>query len=230
MYIVKSEKRPDKTIAQMELLDFFGTARKIVFNADDPKDAKKAERILKPKGLRKSRRPKRKQTPQKQKEMKEVIPNLAKKRVSNPILIQNSKLLESKPKLSKISSPPIKTAAIQPAQPINNEILKSASQKPISDQMITKFGDGGDLEVECPFCQEPILFEYSDIDEKDLVNTRLCICDAIARVSIRDYNRSIFNNLKIPELTLNKITKKHRNDVMDENNNSIYTYAFQNRI
>ncbi len=54
MYICKFET--ERNIKQMELTDYFGTEREIVFDMNNPKDIKKAMKHLTPKGLRKVKR------------------------------------------------------------------------------------------------------------------------------------------------------------------------------
>ena len=57
MYILKSENDSQSTVKQSELNDFLGIKRTIVFDLDDPIDAKKGRRVLRPKGIRRRRTP-----------------------------------------------------------------------------------------------------------------------------------------------------------------------------
>ena len=99
----------------------------------------------------------------------------------------------------------------------------------IPETMITQFGNGGDLEVECPFCSDTIYFRYEDIDVKKNASTRICSCDAIARISIQQSNRGIFSDFKIQNFDIASQVRKYKNIILDEYNNEIITYAFLNR-
>jgi hypothetical protein len=99
----------------------------------------------------------------------------------------------------------------------------------LPEGILNELGKGGDLEVECPFCSDTIFFRYEDIDVKKKASTRICSCDAIARISIQQSNRGIFSDLKLQNFDIASQVRKHKNTILDEYNNEIITYAFLNR-
>jgi hypothetical protein len=44
-------------------------------------------------------------------------------------------------------------------------------------------GTGGEFEVPCPVCGDPVAFEYMDLDGRGLEHARLCDCGALAMLS-----------------------------------------------
>lgn len=286
MYVVRSEKERKASVVQMELSDFFGgPKRKIVFNADDSKEAKRAERILKPKGLRRARKKPQKVKPQRQKGIEEVLPSPsikdlkakkgpAKKESKNHLKNTSSEIEKGQKSIANrrkkvVEQKPLEKPLEKPNQQITTIFEKSTLPPPISlsnslnlqpqknssplgevnpnfllqapppdkkspefilaESILKELGKGGDLEVECPFCSDTIFFRYEDIDAKKKASTRICSCDAIARISIQQSNRGVFSDLKIQNFDIASQVRKHKNPLLDEYNNEIITYAFLNR-
>ncbi len=199
MYVCISSDKP--SITQMEIIDFCKESRRIVFNLDKKRDFYKAMRTLTPKGLKKRRKRKNK---------------------SNQKLIQRT-ITETIDLFFKIDIPKIKTQ--ESLKPKKKEVTKNKII--IEDNLIQKFGTSGNLEVICPFCQDIINFEYFNLEEKKKRATRICSCDAIARISTRSFNKKIFSDLGIQNEFFNKFVQKIENELQDEFGNPIFTYAFR---
>ncbi|UYP44088.1 hypothetical protein NEF87_000373 [Candidatus Lokiarchaeum ossiferum] len=247
MYICKSEK--SATITQLELSDYFSEGRKIVFDMDNERESKKATRILKPKGLiKKRRRNAKKVKPQKQTTMADMFgTKLNKSRKKRSSIKKETKDLSKKiPQIIKketksIVKPSSTNQKIEPnpqpeikkvVQPKLKKKTKSipSMTKPFVDyDTITKFGQDGDVEITCPFCSDTMFFFYDDLEGKNIRNTRVCSCDAVARISTRQYNKKIFLDLGLKE-EHSKLIKSFENDLQDEYGNPIFTFAFQNQI
>ena len=56
MYVCKSAEKANSDFAQLELSDYFGIKRIITFDLDDPSEARKAKKVLRPKGIGRRRR------------------------------------------------------------------------------------------------------------------------------------------------------------------------------
>ncbi len=200
MYICISSDKP--SITQMEIIDFCEEPRKVVFNLDKKRDYYKAIRTLSPKGLKKRRKRKNK---------------------SNQKFIQRT-IPQTLDLLFKIDIPKIKTHENLPTkkkEENKNKII-------IEDHIIQEFGTSGNLEAICPFCQDIINFEYFNLEEKKKRATRICSCDAIARISTRAFNKKIFSDLGIQNKFFNEFVQKFENELQDEFGNPIFTYAFRN--
>ena len=200
MYICISSNKP--SITQMEIIDFYKESRKVIFNLDKKRDYNKAIRTLTPKGLKKRRR---------------------KNHRSNQKLIQRT-ITETIDSFLNIDLPKIK-----PNENLktNKKIEDTKYQITIDDDIIQQFGSGGNLEVICPFCQDTINFEYFNLEERRNKATRICSCEAIARISIRGFNKKIFSDIGISPDLFNKYVQKTENDIQDEFGNGIHTYAFK---
>ncbi len=200
MYICISSDKPSKT--QMEIIDFCKGSRRIVFDLDKKSDFYKAKRTLTPKGLKKRRK---------------------KNNKSNQKLIQRT-ITQTLDSFFKIDIPKIKTH--ENLKPKTKEVIKNKII--IEDFVIQEFGTSGNLEVICPFCQDIINFEYFNLEEKKKRATRICSCDAIARISTRAFNKKIFSDLRIQNDFFDKFIQKIENEIQDEFGNPIFTYAFRN--
>lgn len=201
MYICISSDKP--SIIQMEIIDFCKKSRKIVFNLDKKRDYNKAKKTFTPKGLKKRRKRKSKKN---QKQIQRTIADIVDSYLK--IDIPNNKI---------------------------NEKLETEKKREVSkykiileDSVIQEFGTGGNLEVICPFCQDTINFEYYNLEEKKKKATRICSCDAIARISTRAFNKKIFSDLGIQNKFFNEFVQKIENELQDEFGNPIFTYAFRN--
>ena len=201
MYICISSDKP--SIIQMEIIDFCKKSRKIVFNLDKKRDYNKAKKTFTPKGLKKRRKRKSKKN---QKQIQRTIADIVDSYLK--IDIPNNKI---------------------------NEKLETRKKREVSkykiileDSVIQEFGTGGNLEVICPFCQDTINFEYYNLEEKKKKATRICSCDAIARISTRAFNKKIFSDLGIQNKFFNEFVQKIENELQDEFGNPIFTYAFRN--
>lgn len=309
MYICK--KAEGKTTKQLELGDFFGKSRQIIFDMADPKDLKKANRVLKPKGVKpkKKRSSKSQKTPKIQKDLKAAVPkgtpkkskttkkkdilsqsqfaekkegvpiSLKKekkstKRNMNTVLTTSAELQISKNEISTID-PAINSSALPKSdKKIKKEITSNSETEklpiiktldveekniqklpvisetePLIDvkptvsikqpkimgweQVLPSFlaesvGDGGQLEVECPICHNQLAFQYDDLDMKNIKNTRLCDCGALVRISIRKSPAMVFLDLKLQKEALAVLLKGIENEVVDEYNNPIFSYALKN--
>ncbi len=370
MYVCKSKRDTKNAFAQLELMDYLGAERKIIFDLDNPSEARKAKKVLRPKGIRrrgsrkkKSSKPSKsfhqrslsalfsgnkKKTSRKKhtapeddtqgpKEQKKLTKKTTKKKLTakepspkerlnkkkltkktsskkksaektltkktlaekEPIKTKNTGL-KFKPKVpspiqnkekkkesktqkpqkitnkakEKIKSPTHKEkvenlsekkkpktaepkekpeenrekkkseraqkskktgkSRIQDSQSSITEKIEVETKKPEDsalevkrERALEKFGDGGELEVECPFCSNIVYFEYQDIDEEDPRSTRLCACDAILRLSIRDYHPKFFSDLQEMGFENTKKTKRKNTTVQDEYGNFIRVHGFQ---
>jgi hypothetical protein len=186
----------------MEIGDFYKESRRIVFNLDKKRDYYKAIRTLTPKGLKKRRKRKNK---------------------SNQKFIQRT-ITETLNSFLKIDIPKNKTHEnLQTKKKVENK-----NRIIIEDHIIQEFGTSGNLEVICPFCQDIINFEYFNLEEKKKRATRICSCDAIARISTRAFNKKLFSDLGIQNEFFNEFVQKIENELQDEFGNPIFTYAFRN--
>jgi len=186
----------------MEIVDFYKESRRVVFNLDKKRDYYKAIRTLKPKGLKKRRK---------------------RRNRNNKKLIQRT-ITQTLDSFFKNDVPKIKThedLKLKKKEEKKNKII-------IEDQIIQEFGTGGNLEVICPFCQDIIYFEYFNLEEKKKRATRICSCDAIARISTMGFNKKIFSDLGIQKDFFNEFVQKFENELQDEFSNPIFTYAFRN--
>lgn len=130
--------------------------------------------------------------------------------------------------------PEPKLKSISELGPENNIIVDSDSPSSeilhlVDYDTITQFGDDGNIEITCPFCKDIIYFHYDDIDRKSIRNTRVCSCDAIARISSRMFNKKIFSDFGLVQKH-EKLIKKVENQFQDEYGNPVFTFAFQNQI
>ena len=201
MYICISSNK--SSITQMEIIDFYKKSRKVVFNLDKKRDYNKAIRTLTPKGLKKRRR---------------------KKDKSNQKLIQRT-ITETINLFLNFDLPKIK---LDENLKTNKKIEDTKNQIIIEENLIQQFGSGGNLEVICPFCQDTINFEYYNLEERKKKATRICSCDAIARISTRGFNKKIFSDLGIQNKNFDELGQKIENEIQDEFGNPIFTYAFRN--
>jgi len=200
MYICISSDKP--SITQMEIVDFYKESRRVVFNLDKKRDYYKAIRTLTPKGLKKRRK---------------------KKNKSNQKFIQRT-ITQTLDSFFKFDIPKIEKHE-------NLETKKKEENKYeliIEDHVLQEFGTSGNLEAICPFCQDIIYFEYFNLEEKKKRATRICSCDAIARISTIAYNKKIFSDLGIEKKNFNQFVQKIENEIQDEFGNPIFTYAFRN--
>ncbi len=254
MYICK--KKDVVTIAQMELIDFFSDSRKIYFNMENERESKRAERILKPKGLIKRRRiNKSKKKAYKQTNMMDLysVSNTAKKSKKIKLIKKSPQksIIHKKLKhhtnlnteITKESKVDLEANIKQTLEPIieskkkniNNDYKKQINTKKpekvnrISEDLVKKIGKGGNLEIICPICEDSIFFSYDDVDSKKLHNTRICSCDAILRISTVYFNKNIFNNIGISNIAKDQI-ETYENNIRDEYNNKIFTYAIKDLI
>jgi hypothetical protein len=233
MYI---SKKGTKTTTQLELGDFFGQTRKIIFDLDDPKDARKAQRVMKPKGIKPRR--KRSKPPKKLKQapLQEILPptvlkpakSKMKKTTAAQSIVNNtpavsSNLVSSKKKTSSETKPSVpKTIPLPSPEPVR---LITGWSGYVPSEIYDLVGDGGDLEVLCPYCKDLLSFHYDNIDVIGFKHTRLCDCGALVRISIRKGNKAIFRDIKFPQSTIPNLIRSAENDVRDEYGNAIYSYA-----
>ena len=186
----------------MEIVDFYKESRRVVFNLDKKRDYYKAIRTLTPKGLKKRRKKKNKSN---QKFIQRTITQTLDSFFKNEI-----------PKIEKHEK----------LEPRNKE--ENKYKLIIEDHIIQEFGTSGNLEAICPFCQDIINFEYFNLEEKKKRATRICLCDAIARISTRAFNKKIFSDLGIQNDFFKNFVQKIENEIQDEFGNPIFTYAFRN--
>jgi hypothetical protein len=248
MYICKFQA--EKNIKQMELTDYFGTSRKVVFDMNDPKDIRKAQKAFEPKGLEKKTRKRS------GKNKKEIQPKLDQFKInSRPttnhsittephrnLINEQQKVEQKEKKQIKRSEKTIKITNTGLNQPSPTELVKSSNvlsqineliQKPISTtplntSFLSSVGFGGNLVVLCPFCQEEVNFSPDDLDMPKLSAARVCDgCGAFLRISIRGFHKNIFSDLKIPFDFIQKNQKHSVNSIQDESNNIIYSYGLR---
>jgi hypothetical protein len=253
----------------MEISDFFGSKRKIIFDMDDEDDRAKAKKVLKPKGIRESARSKKAKPKRyrktkhlakptkKRKNLKKNLPKIApteKKRKKSQkqaglSITFAKKKIKVLPVYSSVLNEKIQKTEVIQTKPVIDALPKQISRKitekkpekekfdvieekkpetlTITAEMIAKFGNGGNLESVCPICADDIAFHYDNLDERRLSSTRMCSCGAIARISIQSHHKSIFKDLGITAKSeFVKRIKKVENNVFDEFNNAIFTYAF----
>lgn len=250
MYI--SKKGGKVASAQMELGDFLGKSRKIIFDLEDPKDAKKAQRTLKPKGIKPRRRRKIKVKPTKQQELKSILPEISfqpkvlpqsvkeqrKKEpislnsIPNPVVNENQLKVASTPQTTKntalVKATKMDIKENNSKAPSSPKSLPKSTFSPIfPSQLLQGVGDGGDLEVLCPNCKEALNFRDEDLDRSTLEHSRLCDCGFLVRISIRRANRAIFNDLKIEPKVFSQYVKITENETTDEYNNQILSYGIR---
>ncbi len=263
MYICKSEADAKSKFAQLEIIDYLGFKRTIVFDLDNPVEAQKARKILKPKGIRRHKRSTRqKSLNYKQQALtqdfyqKPLIPKISSKETLQKSIIKpkvqktSDKLLQPR-KTSNIpteikKSSKMNIAHVESQKPTSyNEATESYSPSPqkISQPSVEnkpypknlmnlfqsdkkpEFGFGGNVEVVCPYCSEEIYFDYDDLDENRYENTRQCDCNAILRISIRDFHRKIFQDLLPDSLKHFVDFRKIDTRIQDEYGNMIKIYG-----
>ena len=131
MYI--SQKGGKVAAAQMELGDYLGSSRKIIFDLEDPKDAKKAQRTLKPKGIRSHHRRKKKIKPTIQKELEKSLPKSFFTPMKKPKPIQDD--IKTKIILKKTENTPITSSMT----PIKSNLPSVNTQQKAPEKRITQW-------------------------------------------------------------------------------------------
>jgi hypothetical protein len=234
MYVCKSSEKPNSDFAQLELSDYFGVKRIITFNLDDPGEARKAKKVLRPKGIARRRRlpPKYKKNLMQQDLARKKA---TKKKLSQKSLPSNTPLPSLQMKINLLNFHKKKTnkqekrkVNIEPKKPKESSIqkkkeppVKESSALKLTAILLQNVGSGGDLEVECPFCSDLLNFDYDDLDEKDLRSSRLCDCGGLSRISILSHHPKLFKDLGVNPKTHKEFLKKIETRVQDEYGNHI---------
>lgn len=251
MYIFKSSiSEENVAFTQIELSDYLGYERKIVFDLDNPSEATKARKILRPKGITRHRTKQTEKNPKlKQKTLSTLFPvkppSITKKTKSKKFAQKPKKTKEKLHKIKKksllipeISQPEEKSSSETFIREIHEEplvVIQSGNNQEknrinsikIKDQQLGQVGFGGNIEISCPICGDEIFFDYKDLDEKSFSHSRICSCRSLIRISILSQTLKVFSDLKIDPILLKKRSKNLDTSIQDEFGNFIKIHAIQ---